>query len=82
MEAEAEGRYEIERLSERIWELNTAYLRSEITLKSLSVESRRVEIQRHLALWLAPASAPRDEVPAHVVVLVNNREIMKVFPDG
>ena len=35
-----------------------------------------------MTLCLALAAAPRDEVPTLVVVLVNNREIMKVFPSG
>lgn len=73
---------EIKRLNERIRELNAAHSRGEITLKALSVELQRFEIQRHLILCLALAAAPRDEVPALVVVLVNSREIMKVFPSG
>ena len=46
------------------------------------MELQRVEIQRHLTLCLARAEASRDEVLALVVVLVNNREIMNVFPPG
>jgi len=53
---------EIERLNERMRELNAAHTRGEITLKALSVESQRIEIQRHLTLCLALAAAPRDEV--------------------
>jgi hypothetical protein len=82
MEAGGKVAAEIERLNERMRELNTANSHGEITLKSLSVEAQPVEIRRHLTLCLALAAAPRDEVPALVVVLVYSRKIMKVFPSG
>jgi hypothetical protein len=63
-------------------ELNTAQSLGEITLKSLAVESQRMEVQRHLTLCLALAATPPDEVPSLVVMVVNSREIMKVFPAG
>jgi hypothetical protein len=63
-------------------ELNTAHSRGEISLKALFLESQRVDIHRHLALCLALAAAPRDEVPALVFVLADSREIMKVFPSS
>jgi hypothetical protein len=63
-------------------DLNTEYSRGQITLKALSVESQRIEIQRHSTLCLALSAASGDEVPALLVVLVNNGEIMKVLPDG
>jgi hypothetical protein len=38
---------EIDMLYERMRELNTAHTQGEITLKALSVELQRVEIQRY-----------------------------------
>jgi hypothetical protein len=72
----------VKRLDDCAADLRAQFAREEISMKRFSIEWQRVSIHRHLLLCIALVASPRDETPELVVVLTNNREMMRVFPAG
>jgi hypothetical protein len=73
---------ELEKLKLREREARNAWSDSEYTLQDLNREYERIAIHRHLLLCIAIVAGDSDRVPELIVVQINTRENMKVFPSG
>ena len=73
---------ELEKLKLREREALNLWSDGKYTLPDLNREVERNQIHRHLLLCMAFVAGESGRVPEFIVVQVNTREIMKVFPSG